>query len=553
MIKRNNKKGFTIVELVIVIAVIAILAAVLIPTFSGIIKKANISSDTALVKNLNTLAAGESAVNGGNKTAYDAISVALNNGYSIENLTPTTNNYDILWDSKADRFVLVDENGAEVYPKDGNTSTNKLDLFKIYEEVPAPADQTYSIYLRNGFNASTVDVKVGFDAGENRKVNVNYTGSDAQEVIIRTNGGELTVNAPNDTVNHYGEAAVVTIEAVAADSYHTSAKIQSLIVKSGRVVIESSANVAVIDASQATAAVKIEVAKTDAVANIITEGNANVTLDNNAKAAALTKKEVATFDELQAALDAGEKYIVLTADIETTKAVFISKDVILDGGNKTITNNATNDNDKRAIRINANNVNATIKNLTVAAPGKGAYNPGRGIQVDSGKTGVTLHIDNCKVSANDYAINICSNTSVELLVTNTEASAYGALNLWGNSYNVTIMGCKLVGINNSTGDSSNFAVMQINSNTTLANQVYTICSNISVEISDTIIEAVANNTCKQFYACIDTEAVGNTISFANCEFKTSGDQAANAGGYSIGGTDNAIYVDGVAQTSASAE
>ena len=40
----KNKKGFTIVELVIVIAVIAILAAVLIPTFSGVISKANESS-----------------------------------------------------------------------------------------------------------------------------------------------------------------------------------------------------------------------------------------------------------------------------------------------------------------------------------------------------------------------------------------------------------------------------------------------------------------------------------------------------------------------------
>jgi len=39
-----NKKGFTIVELVIVIAVIAILSAVLIPTFSNVIKTANESS-----------------------------------------------------------------------------------------------------------------------------------------------------------------------------------------------------------------------------------------------------------------------------------------------------------------------------------------------------------------------------------------------------------------------------------------------------------------------------------------------------------------------------
>ena len=42
--KKNNRKGFTITELVIVIAVIAILAAVLIPTFGGIINKANDSA-----------------------------------------------------------------------------------------------------------------------------------------------------------------------------------------------------------------------------------------------------------------------------------------------------------------------------------------------------------------------------------------------------------------------------------------------------------------------------------------------------------------------------
>ena len=42
--KKMNKKGFTIVELVIVIAVIAILAAVLIPTFSGVVDKAQESA-----------------------------------------------------------------------------------------------------------------------------------------------------------------------------------------------------------------------------------------------------------------------------------------------------------------------------------------------------------------------------------------------------------------------------------------------------------------------------------------------------------------------------
>ena len=42
--KKMNNKGFTIVELVIVIAVIAILAAVMIPTFSNIVTKAQMSA-----------------------------------------------------------------------------------------------------------------------------------------------------------------------------------------------------------------------------------------------------------------------------------------------------------------------------------------------------------------------------------------------------------------------------------------------------------------------------------------------------------------------------
>lgn len=51
MKKYNNKKGFTITELVIVIAVIAILAAVLIPTFTNVIESANASTAYQASKN----------------------------------------------------------------------------------------------------------------------------------------------------------------------------------------------------------------------------------------------------------------------------------------------------------------------------------------------------------------------------------------------------------------------------------------------------------------------------------------------------------------------
>jgi len=48
----RQRKAFTIVEMVIVIAVIAVLAAVMIPTISGVIKKANHSADTQFAASL---------------------------------------------------------------------------------------------------------------------------------------------------------------------------------------------------------------------------------------------------------------------------------------------------------------------------------------------------------------------------------------------------------------------------------------------------------------------------------------------------------------------
>ena len=112
--KRNGKRGFTIVELVVVIAVVAILAAVLIPTFASVIKKANVSNDVALVRNLNEGLKVEEVGGKKNNTMTDALNVAKDYGFEVEKLTPRSSG-EILWDSVNNRFALLDENGNAVY------------------------------------------------------------------------------------------------------------------------------------------------------------------------------------------------------------------------------------------------------------------------------------------------------------------------------------------------------------------------------------------------------------------------------------------------------
>jgi type IV pilus assembly protein PilA len=46
--KRNKKKGFTLIELIVVIAILGILAAIAVPRFSGITDKAKVSADQQL-------------------------------------------------------------------------------------------------------------------------------------------------------------------------------------------------------------------------------------------------------------------------------------------------------------------------------------------------------------------------------------------------------------------------------------------------------------------------------------------------------------------------
>ena len=109
---KKAKKGFTIVELVVVIAVIAILAAVLIPTFISIVNRAKVSNDNQLVRNLNTALITEEADGNKAENMSQAIEIAEDYGYKLENLQAKADGYVLLWNQTTNRFYVESAEGT---------------------------------------------------------------------------------------------------------------------------------------------------------------------------------------------------------------------------------------------------------------------------------------------------------------------------------------------------------------------------------------------------------------------------------------------------------
>ena len=144
--KRTNKKGFTIVELVIVIAVIAILAAVLIPNISRLVKKANESSDIQAVRNMNTFLAAEGAT-GDIKSILDVYDLFVDSGYNVKSYSPLYSGRHFYYDKQYNQILYVEtESGKVLFPEERKNDTMASlekanhDLFSLSMEVPTPKE-----------------------------------------------------------------------------------------------------------------------------------------------------------------------------------------------------------------------------------------------------------------------------------------------------------------------------------------------------------------------------------------------------------------------------
>lgn len=254
---RKHKKGFTIVELVVVIAVIAILAAVLIPTFINLINKAELTNDQVLIKNINTnIAIASDGRTKSKPTMYETLKDASEGGFNIENLTPRTNGSEIVWDSVNNQFVLIykDKNNTTQYFTGTGLSvpTENYKMWKIYRTADElnTASDGYSKYLTGKTATGALTVAgVGVDVGENTgitEVNYSNTAGNNKTVVIRTNsaGTALEVDDKSTgTINHYGAAGELNIIECHTESYHENGTVAFAEIKEGHLVLESGSEI----------------------------------------------------------------------------------------------------------------------------------------------------------------------------------------------------------------------------------------------------------------------------------------------------------------------
>ena len=254
MFMHKSKKGFTIVELVIVIAVIAILAAVLIPTFSNLVKKANQSADIQGARQMDTVLQAESAAKKP-ETLKDVIIILDAADFNIKSLVPLTKNHTFYWDETSNKIVLYSTEDGILYPEIDSfdpaaATSHNLNDGKGHIKVEVKTAAAVIEALTNGQSVTlSEDVEltqaVSVAPGSDVTINLNgktltttTEGEDHLYAII--NNGTVTIE--NGTINARGikngnTADKMTLKNVTLNTLDTNGG--GIWSNSGEIVIES--------------------------------------------------------------------------------------------------------------------------------------------------------------------------------------------------------------------------------------------------------------------------------------------------------------------------
>lgn len=321
--KKKMKKAFTLVELLVVIAILAILSTVAIVGYNSFTEKAKISNDQSLVRQLNTVLQADEIVDGKAKTPSDALAVMEENGFDVKKMTPTATDYDIIWNEESNRLVLLDDKGNPVVEELSPKAHKNWQFSSTYTQIK----EGFSVYLKDNFSGDTLTVNSGVDVGKNTKIKeISYVNNGAaKDVIIRTNGGKLTVKGPNDVVNHYGAADNIKVESVAMDSFHEFGSTKQIIINEGRLVMEKTSAVLSISVEPADGK-KVAVDVTKKVTEVV------VSAEYASRAEDITINGTTAVEDsaaLVSALDKAKKF--------APNATTVPETFVIDKENKTIT------------------------------------------------------------------------------------------------------------------------------------------------------------------------------------------------------------------------
>lgn len=255
---RRNKKGFTMIELIIVIAVIAVLTAILVPTFIHLASKAGDASDKTIVKNANTQLALKAAQGRRNTSMSEAVKDVDEIGYHMSGVS-TSNGNQICWDRLNDRFVLFNKDNQIILADGDRTQPTEEELVDFFKPVSNFADAgKFTPYAKSDFDFGDSGVSLtngtlalgakSLDVGELEgvtTVNVEHASATGTYFVGTGNTSvTVNVNVPNGTVYHLGIAREVNITGIAGDSYHEFGRIGfAEMASSGRYVAEKGAEV----------------------------------------------------------------------------------------------------------------------------------------------------------------------------------------------------------------------------------------------------------------------------------------------------------------------
>lgn len=319
--KASKKRGFTIIELVIVIAVIAILAAVLIPTFANIIQKANVANDVALARNMNTILIADEATNGRSTDMYDVLIALEQGGFKLENLNPRADGNVFAWDKANNQIVYLEKGSAKPIFQAKEIGANKGDLYITTRKAEVFADYPgYSYYFASDIDGNiTLDEGSCLDTGEfalNGNVSV-VTKNDVE--IHGTINGTITVNSTNGKITNYSVVENVVIEKTASTSYHERGHVGAMEIKdslTGKVVLENDAYVEKLTNNGTSGTVESK-----GYVKAVDGSNTSVTVTPSGYAL-----EIGTYDQLvnfRNKVNAGASYsgmtVKLTADIDISE------------------------------------------------------------------------------------------------------------------------------------------------------------------------------------------------------------------------------------------